>query len=505
MGLAAYEASASMQLTMKFGFFLLHALKICKENLYAQPINGVQAYMKKEKILLLNPPGDKLYIRDYYCSFSSKANYYWPPQDLIVFSGILNNDFEVHVIDAIINGIDENKCLEMISDSDFKAIIFTTGTSTLISDFAFMKAVKMKNEKIEIIASSGIMKFVGRELLNKYFFLDAVAIDFTVNNVVQYLNGDKSQPLKGLIFRNDGHLIENNDRLSDSFSIPVPRHDLFDISKYRTPTAKNLPFTVVITSLGCPYNCGFCTAGSYGYRVRETDNAIEELKYLSDLGVKEILFQDPTFTINANRVSEFCQKLIDTNLNLTWSCNADIKSLNENKVKYMKLAGCHTVSIGIESGDADILQKYAKQIDIDQIKGSIKLLNKYKYRILGYFIIGLPGENRESITKTIDFAKQLDIDIASFSIATPDIGTRLREEAIEKNWISPSTDSFDSTDYPTIETEILSKKEIWKLRNEAIRKFYLRPSYLFKQLLKTRNFRDLTTAASNAFSLLFKS
>jgi len=460
--------------------------------------------MKREEILLLNPPGDKLYIRDYYCSFSSKADYYWPPQDLIVLSGILNQEFDIQVVDAIINHVKEEECLDIILNSDFKAIIFTTGTSTLSSDLAMMEKVKKKKDT-KIIASAGIMKFIGLEMLKKYDFIDAVLLDYTAQDIILYIKGERSLPLKGLIYRKNGQFVESEDKSAMKFTIPIPRHELFDFKKYRIPIARNFPFTVVVTSLGCPYHCGFCTAGAYGYRVREVDNVIDELKYLSKLGVKEILFQDPTFTINTKRVTELCQKIIENDLKFTWSCNADVKSLNTEKIKFMKQAGCHTVSIGIESGDDDILKKYAKMISVEQIKEAVELLNKHKIKILGYFIIGLPGEDKESILKTIDLAKQLDIDIASFAIATPDIGTSLREEALEKKWVSTDLESFDSTDFPIIETEKLSKEEVWKLRKKAIREFYVRPSYLIKRLLKIRNFRDLKITVSNALSLFSKS
>jgi len=460
--------------------------------------------LKKKKILLLNPPGDKLYIRDYYCSFSSKANYYWPPQDLIVLSGILGQEFDVQVIDAIINHKTEKDCLDIILNSDFKAIIFSTGTATMSSDFKLMEKIKQKKE-IKIIASAGIMKFIGLEILKKYNFIDAVLLDYTEQDIISYLNGENNSPLKGIVYRKNNNFIEYKNRLSTKFKIPVPKHELFDFSKYRIPIAKNFPFTVVITSLGCPYNCAFCTAGAYGYKVRNADNVIKELKYLSQLRVKEILFQDPTFTINSKRVTELCKKMIENKLKFTWSCNADIKSLNEEKIYWMKQAGCHTVSIGIESGDDDILKKYSKMITLDQIKKAVDLLNKYKIKILGYFIIGLPGEDRESILKTIELSKQLNIDIASFTIATPDIGSRLREEALQKSWIPSDLDIFNSSDFPVIETEKLSKKEVWELRKRAIKEFYFRPSYIINKFFQIRTFKELKMTISNAIYLFKKS
>jgi anaerobic magnesium-protoporphyrin IX monomethyl ester cyclase len=460
--------------------------------------------LNKNNVILLNPPGDKQYIRDYYCSFSSKADYYWPPQDLIYLSGILDQEFSVQVIDAIINRMSEKDVLSCIEDSGARALIFTTGTATLQSDLRLIQKVKVKTG-IKIIASAGILKFIGHEFLNRYDYVDALLLDFTEQDILTYIRDDGEEPLKEIIYRKNGNFIESKTKPPLKFSVPVPRHDLFDFDKYRIPHARRFPFTVVVTSLGCPHSCGFCTAGAFGYRVRDVDGVIEELQLLSRLGVKEILFQDPTFTINAKRVVELCSKMVDNNFDFTWSCNADIKSFTEDKIKHMKQAGCHTVFLGIESGSDEILKKYSKEITTDEIKKTIQMLNTYKIRVLGYFILGLPGEDRDSIRETIDLAKQLDIDFASFATATPDLGTPLRREALEKGWMRADESVFDSSDYPVLETENLSKEEVWQLRRQAIMEFYLRPSYLFKMVCQIRNFRDVKLALSNALSLFRKS
>lgn len=462
--------------------------------------------LDKDEVILLNPPGDKLYIRDYYCSFSSKADYYWPPQDLIYLSGILDEEFSVRVIDAIINKKSEEDVLKEVVNSKAQALIFTTGTATMKSDLRLMERIKA-DTGITIVASAGILPFIGEEFLRRYEYVDALLLDFSSQNICTFIqqNGQLDEPLQGLITRKNGQFLKSTAKLPLTYSIPVPRHDLFDFKKYRIPIARRFPFTVVVTSLGCPHNCGFCTVGAYGYRTRDVDGVIEELRLLSRLGVKEILFQDPTFTINTNRVVEICSKMVENGFDFTWSCNADIKSFNEDKIKHMKAAGCHTVSLGIESGSDEILQKYSKKITTDEIKSTIRMLNAYKIHVLGYFIIGLPGEDESSIRKTIDLAKQLDIDFASFAIATPDVGTPLRREALQKGWMRAEEDVFDSTDFPVLETGSLSKEEVWKLRSRAVREFYLRPSYLFKMVRRIRNFRDVQVAASNALSLFRKS
>jgi radical SAM superfamily enzyme YgiQ (UPF0313 family) len=408
------------------------------------------------------------------------------------------------VLDAIINKLSEQTCRERILAADHSAIIFTTGTATLKTDMELLRTLKAQRRGITVIASAGIMKFIGRELLRGHQFLDAVLTDYSSPDILAYLRGEREAPLRGLMYKSGGRLLECSAPMPREFSIPVPKHELFDFRKYRLPIAKRYPFTVVAASLGCPYRCGFCTAGAFGYRVREVRNVIEELAHLEELGVREILFADPTFTIDTARVIALCKGMIDDGMALTWSCNADIKSLNEEKVSWMKRAGCHTMAIGIESGDDAILTKYSKMITTNQIREAVALLNKHRLRALGYFIIGLPGETRETILKTIALAKSLRLDIASFAVATPDVGTPLREEALEKGWIPPAALAFDSTEFPIMETGTLSREEVWRLRRRAVREFYLRPSYVLRKLLQIRSLRDLRITVSNALSLLRK-
>jgi radical SAM superfamily enzyme YgiQ (UPF0313 family) len=457
----------------------------------------------KPVVLLLNPPGDKLYIRDYYCSFSSKADYYWPPQDLIYLSGILDDRFDVHVLDAIASKICPEACFREILRLNPAAVVWTTGTATFRSDAALLDRCKAARPALRSVASAGILKFVGREILESQPGIDALLLDFGESDLIPYLEGAPG-PWKSLLARVDGRIAGSDAPVARTFEVPVPRHDLFDFKKYKLPIAKRFPFTVVVTSLGCPYRCGFCTAGAFGYRIRPVENVIEELKLLARLGVREILFQDPTFTVDTRRVTALCRRMVEERFDFTWSANADLHALDKEKLRMMKEAGCHTLSVGIESGDDGMLKKYSKMITTEEIRDKTALINRHRIKVLGYFILGLPGETRASAEATIGLAKSLKLDIASFAVATPDIGTRLRAEAIEKGWISSDLLTWDSTGSAILETGGLSQKEIRALRTNAVHAFYLRPSYLLKKFLGVRSLRDFRGLVSNAFSLLRK-
>lgn len=457
--------------------------------------------MNVKKILLLNPPSNKLTFRDYYCSFTSKASYYWPPIDLLTLSGILYSQYQVEVIDAIAEGMTAQECFDRIISVKPDAAVFLTGTASWKSDFDFMSELT-KRWPMTVIASGGLLLHRGQELMNKFDFLDVVLLDFTTDDIISYLE-NQDKPIFNLVYRRNGKIV-NGERVfnREPFSIPIPRHELFSLSKYRLPTAQRRPVSSILASFGCPYRCRFCIGSTINYKPRAVDNIIEELEYMTTLGIREAYFADFTFTAEKKHVMAICQQMIDRHIDLTWICNIHSRILDEETLSLMKRAGCHTVQIGVESGSDEILKIYAKATDRQTIIRAFDLCRKLKIKTVGYFMIGLPGEDEKVVRETINFAKALAPNFASFAIATPDIGTSLWQEAIDKGWFDSAVEEFDSTGYPVLETEKLSKADVWRLKNRANLEFYLRPSYLITLLKQIRSPGDLWEIVKEGLGLI---
>jgi radical SAM superfamily enzyme YgiQ (UPF0313 family) len=214
---------------------------------------------------------------------------------------------------------------------------------------------------------------------------------------------------------------------------------------------------------------------------------------------------DYSISIHKPNIKKLCGKMIEEKFNFTWHALSRVDEVNEELLTLMKKAGCKTLLFGVESGDQRILNQYAKGITLEKIQDIFKICKKLKIDVLAHFILGLPGEDKESVEKTIDFSLKLDCDYADFAIAAPYIGTEMREEAIEKGWIDQrfKDEVFsDAAQYPIMETGKLSKEDIWHLKNEAVRRFFFRPSYILKRLLKTRSFEDFWVQAKVAVSFL---
>lgn len=457
----------------------------------------------KDRILLLNPPGQKLFQRDMYCSNVSKGNYYWPSIDLLVLSGILGQTYEVDVIDAIIERLKPDECLKKIKSHNYRAVVFLTGSASWQQDLEFVRHIKQDTDSPLLIGNGDILLYKAQEFLEKYDFLDAILLDYTSSDILSFLNKNLAD-ISAMAYRDNGNIqVVRKPIHGGEFTYPVPHHEKFPLRKYLLVHGKRFPFTSAQTSFGCPFSCSFCIAATLGYKYRSVDNVMEELKYVAALGIKDIFFTDFTFEARRKNTMELCKQMVKERLDLTWVCSSRASTLDEELLSWMRSAGCHTILLGVESGDEKLLENYSKGVTKEQVRQAFSLCRKYKIRTVGHFIIGLPGESEETAQKTIDFAKELDCDIASFNIAIPAPGTKLRESAIKNGYLAEDVLVFDASDsYPAIETPQFSKEQAWKWRKKAVREFYFRPSYLFKSAITARTLYQWKLLLLNGMALV---
>ncbi len=456
-----------------------------------------------KQILLFNPPGDRLYQRDMYCSAVSKAFYYWPSIDLLVLSGILKEHYFIDVLDAIVERKSVSECLRIISHGNYEAVIFLTGTASWKKDFEILSKVsKFKNRPL-LIGNGDILLSKAREFLKAYDFLDAVLFDYTSTDILDFFRR-QTDKISSMAFRLNGKIEVRRSRVRlQEFAYPIPLHDKFPLERYLVPHGKRFPFTTVQTNFGCPFKCSFCVASTLGFKYRAIDNVMEELRYIVSLGIKDVFFTDFTFEAYRKNTVALCQGMISEKLDLTWVCSSRASTLDEELLALMKEAGCHTLLLGVESGEEALLRKYSKGVSKDQIRQAFSRCRSLGIRTLGHFIIGLPGETAQTVQKTIDFARELDCDIASFNIAVPALGTPLRQESLKNGWLRNDGLEFDaSVSYPVLETEEFSKEQAWQWRRRAIRKFYFRPAYIWRLMISSQSLYQWKVLVLNGFAVI---
>ncbi|HDT11317.1 MAG TPA: hypothetical protein ENN58_01115, partial [bacterium] len=172
----------------------------------------------------MNPPGDKLYQRDMYCSAVSKANYYWPSIDLLILSGILGEKYEVHILDAIAERLNPQICMEKIRKENYKAVVFLTGTASWKIDFEFVSRIKAENQQTLLIGNGDILLYDAENFMNKYPYMDAVLFDYTSADILDYLSNSYEKITSMAFFNNGNIVIKKQPVRVSEFAYPVPHH-----------------------------------------------------------------------------------------------------------------------------------------------------------------------------------------------------------------------------------------------------------------------------------------
>jgi radical SAM superfamily enzyme YgiQ (UPF0313 family) len=454
------------------------------------------------KYLLIEPPRVDEYgnLRIMGSIGTYKAKMAWPPLDMMIIAGYLHkNGFDATILDANALNINLEETEKFIKKESPDIVIFTTSTSTIFSDLKIADVTKKVNNDIKTVAIGTHVSAVPVETLNSNKNLDVVVMDSEPEKAVLSLikNNLDFRKTSGIFYRkNKNTIIKNKPSIKvmnlDEFGFPS--HDKIDLSLYNDPFQKRKPFSITYASRGCWHGkCIYCSCPFFFQpaRMRSIENIISELEWIEDLGIKEIKWFDAEFNNFPNKTNEVLDKIIKKKIDITWSALARIDNLPMETIKKMKAAGCHTLHVGIESANECVLRNIRKNISLEQAKKTVKNIKSVGMNVVTYFILGLPGETRETMQQTLNFAKDLDPDATTFSIATPHPKT-LFYLWLKKNNLLKSEDysNFNPSMPPVYDLPNLKGEEIYKFMIYAQKSFYFRPSFILKRLVKIRSFRE---------------
>ncbi|MBV9911423.1 MAG: hopanoid biosynthesis associated radical SAM protein HpnJ [Sinobacteraceae bacterium] len=377
---------------------------------------------------------------------------------------------------------------------DYELVIMHTSTPSFPSDARFAELLKEQNPQV-LVGLVGAKVMIDPDgSLNATPALDFVCreeFDYTCQDVAARL---PLSAIKGLSWRaEDGSIrhnlprpiIENMDELP--FVAPVYRRDLA-IRNYFIGYLQH-PYVSLYTGRGCRSKCTFClwpqTVGGHRYRVRSVENVIAEVKWIKENmpEVKEIMFDDDTFTDSANlpRVEAIARGL--GQLGVTWSCNARA-NVPYATLKVMKENGLRLLLVGYESGDDQILHNIRKGLRTEIARRFTADCRRLGIVIHGTFILGLPGETAETIRKTIDFANEINPHTIQVSLAAPYPGTALYKQALENGWLRENSDlnlvNENGVQLSAISYPHLSGQEIFDSMEVFYRRFYFRPGKIWE-------------------------
>ncbi|NQT47155.1 MAG: cobalamin B12-binding domain-containing protein [Candidatus Omnitrophica bacterium] len=331
--------------------------------------------------------------------------------------------------------------------------------------------------------------------------LKELAVDFaimgegeeTLFELVSMLKAGRGdfENVKGLAFRKeDGRVIMAPRRrpIEEIDEIPMPSWDEIDPHLYMDAPhgiyTKHRPFAPIITSRGCPYQCTFCASGviwGNKMRFRSAEKVVDEIESLvTRFEIRELHIIDDNFTISKPHAEGICDEMIRRGLNIPWQAPSGVRidSLDEDLIKKLKASGCYKLAIGIESGNQQILDRARKSLDLRRVEGQINMIKRHKILLHGFFILGLPGETRETVECTLKYAKKLKLDTAQFTLFVPLPGSAIFDEwTKEKGVAQYRWDEF--TMYKSVySTEELSASDLRRLQKSVLIRYYSVPRNL---------------------------
>ncbi len=439
------------------------------------------------QILLLSPPT--------ISAVKAVVGTTGPPLGLAYLASMVRDEHDVRIVDSLAEDYNYGDVKRIIKKYDPDVVGITSTTSMIPDAYAIAKMAKRYNENVKIVMGGPHVTFLPERTFQECPYIDFIVRgegELTFRELIDSLERDRDPSnILGLSINLRDKVRNNPPRplIKDIDTIPMPSYDLLPMEKYQ---ANGVRFGTVMTSRGCPFNCAFCSSSlQFGKRWRghSDSRVIEELKHLHEkYRIREIEFLDDTFTLNKHRAIRIARRIVKEGLDISWSASSRVDTFTEEVAEAMKKSGCHTIYFGIESGSRKTLNFIGKGITPEQSISAVKKAKRHKLRALGSFVIGFPEETKEDIKKTIKFSKKVGVDFAQFTIATPYPGTRLWKYASAKKLIL----TFDWRKYTTLDPVMKLKnftsQQITKLLQKAYVSFYLRPSFLIKDLISRKGF-----------------
>lgn len=392
---------------------------------------------------------------------------------------------EVQIEDAptMDHSLDDVKKKIRSLDPDYVGI--TAMTSTVPSAYNVAKATKEFDSDTKVIMGGIHPTFMPKRTLKECSAVDVVVRGEGEETIRELARGQDWANVKGITYREGDEIVENEERglIEDLDDLPFPAYDLVPMNRYKVGGVK---YSTIMSSRGCPFNCIFCSSSRiFGreWRGKSPERVLEQLKLLAhDFDVHEVEFLDDTFTLNRVRAERICDLITGEGLNISWSCSSRVDTIDKSLAEKLKEAGCHTVYLGIESGVQKVLDTLKKGITIEQVENAVKAVRDAGMNTVGSFILGIPSETRKQMEKTVDFAKELDLTLAQFTIFTPYPGTEAWGMAEEKNLLLTRDWSKYSTLDPVIKHPEMKSEELKNFLRKAYISFYLRPSFIWKAI-----------------------
>ena len=438
-------------------------------------------------VALVNPPspGQDVFAREGRCQerLGGKLAAY-PPLSLATTASVLRahgvpcGTFDLEADRGLAGSLEA-----ALASADDPLVVLNTTTPTIAADMAFAQGIRERHPGTALSAMGVHVTAIPSATLRLFPHLDSVVVGEPEMTVLALARARGGARLPGTVSRGGGGVMVDGGRrpfIDELDAMPFPDWGGLPRTRYVLPLFSE-PYLMVQTSRGCPHRCTFCVSHLwYGRRprLRSPTSIIDEIERDVDLfGTRLFYLFGDTVTLQRDQMLGVCRGIIERDLDVRWLCNSRVDAVDAELLDAMSTAGCAAISFGIESADPNILNAVRKGITPEQTAETVALTRDRGILTIGFFVLGLPGETSDTIDSTIDFARDLPLDLAEFYPAVPYPGTEL-----ERQLLGGPQEEGDWAGYeygtPLATIDGMDPDELTVACKRAYRRFYSRPERL---------------------------
>jgi len=444
--------------------------------------------LNAKKILLVHPLG---YQAESAARDISRKTNIIPPIGLASIAAyIKDRGIDVQIIDCYAWPHSDRLIRDYLLTEKPFFIGLSCTTSAFLDGVRLAKMAKAVLPEIQVVFGGAHVSALKKRVLEDFPIIDFTVVGEGEQTLAELIEGgpEEAASVQGVVYRACGgevYFTGYRTKTVDLDTLPIPAYerlngypDAYSLPIFNYPKTPN---SSCISSRGCPYACSYCDRSVFmrTFRYNSADYMYAHLKYLKKrFGIRHLNFYDDQFTFNRKRIDDFTRMLIDQPLGMTFNCAARAEHIDLDLLRQMKAAGCWMISLGIETGDEDLLAQHRQNPNLQLLAEKIRLIKQAGIRVKGLLMMGLPGETEASIKKSMDYVFSLPIDDFNLAKFTPFPGSPIYKKIHELGDFDEDWEKMDCMSFQFIPRG-MKKERMEELFLEFYKTHFLRPKVIW--------------------------
>lgn len=438
----------------------------------------------REQILLIHPLG---YTADPAKTDIARLANLMPPLGLCSIAAYLDRQgYRTAIIDCFAHPDSDAKILDHVQSRQPEWIGLTCTTNGFLDAIHIVRLVKAAAPRTKAVLGGPHISALQEKILAQYPEIDCTVVGEGELPLEQLLAGEAPENIRGLVYRTPEGIRFSGlqDRGIELDTLPFPAYEKLEgyPHAYQLPIFNypRHPNASALSSRGCPYACSYCDRSVFrrSFKYNSADYVYRHMQYLKERwGIRHINFYDDQFTFHRGRVVELCNRLIAEPLGMTFNCAIRAEHVDPELLARMKRAGCWMASLGIETGDPELLAQHRQNPDLEMLARTIKEIHRAGIRVKGLLMLGLPGESEESVRRSMNYVFSLPIDDFNLAKFTPFPGSPIYKNIHELGEFEEDYAKMDCMNFVFV-TKGMTRERLDQLFLEFYRRHFTRPRVL---------------------------